>query len=194
MARNGVVVFVSLDGRVLAKLHGLSLANPTGAPGPVVFRQSHAWYVLDVHASELRRLGRAQAEGIRVLDDPAINLPTPPEMMVDGEPTGHWRFALLAPDGDRVLAQWSGECEVPVAYISTLQAGTPMPVTGDSQDVPESFALGWTHGDRALVWLPAGSCGTGTEQPGVYAFDASGRASLIASLPPTGFARMWGSS
>ena len=71
-----------------------------------------------------------------------------------------------------------------------------MPITGSAapQDIPESFALGWTRGDRALVWLPAGSRGVGTEQPGVYAFDASGSASLITPLPPTGFAWMWGSS
>ena len=68
-----------------------------------------------------------------------------------------------------------------------------MPVTGEASRVPESFALGWTRGDRALVWLPAGACASGAEQPGVYAFDIPGRASLITTLPPTGLARMWGS-
>ncbi len=99
----------------------------------------------------------------------------------------------LSPDGNRVLAQWSGECEVPLAYLATLQSGPPVPITGATTDAPESFALGWTRGDRALVLLPEGSCGPGTWKPGVYAFDAPGSASLIATVPSTGLARMWGS-
>ena len=62
----------------------------------------------------------------------------------------------LSPDGNRVLAQWSGECEVPLAYLATLQSGPPVPITGATTDAPESFALGWTRGDRALVLLPEG--------------------------------------
>jgi hypothetical protein len=114
-------------------------------------------------------------------------------MVVNGEPSGHWRFALLAPDGNRVLAQWSGECEVPLAYVATLQSGPPVPITGATSDAPESFALGWTRGGRALVLLPQGSCCSGAWQPGVYAFDAPGLASLITTVPSTGLARMWGS-
>src|SRR5205823_10572821 len=39
--------------------------------------------------------------------------------MVAGKPRGigHWLWAELAPKGDSVLAQWSAECEVPVAYL-----------------------------------------------------------------------------
>ena len=114
-------------------------------------------------------------------------------MTVDGQPSGHWRFALLSPDGNRILAQWSGECEVPIAYVVTLQSGPPVPVTGESTNVLESFALGWTRGDRALIWLPAGACARGAWRPGVYAFDASGQASLITPLPMSGLARMWDS-
>ena len=164
--RNGGVVFVRLDGGVLAKIHGLRLANPTEAPGAILFRRGGGrWFVLDVAGSVLRPVERARADRLHEVDGHAIHLPTPPGMMVNGEPAGHWRFALLAPDGNRVLAQWSGECEVPRAYVATLQSGPPVPVTGATSDAPESFALGWTRGDRALVLLPEGSCGTGAGSP-----------------------------
>lgn len=192
--RNGGVVFIGLDGRVLAKIHGLRLANPTETPGAILFRRGGGrWFVLDVAGSALRPIERARADRLHEADGHAIHLPTPPGMMVNGEPAGHWRFALLAPDGNRVLAQWSGECEVPLAYIATLQSGAPVPVTGDTSELPESFALGWTRGDRALVVLPDGACGPGVRQPGVYAFDAPGSASMITTVPSTGLARMWGS-
>ena len=191
--RQGGVAFVALDGRVLATIHGLELANPTEAPGAVLFRRGGSWFVLDREGSMLRPIERERADHLHSTDEHAIHLPTPPGMFVNGAPAGHWRFALLSPDGNRVLAQWSGECEVPRAYVATLQSGAPVPVTGEASRVPESFALGWTRGDRALVWLPAGACASGAEQPGVYGFDIPGRASLITTLPPTGLARMWGS-
>jgi hypothetical protein len=193
VGRNGGIAFVTLDGRVLTVIHGLTLANPTEAPGPVLMRKGHAWYALDRAGHALRRIGREVADAMRTLDEPAIDLPAPAASMVDGEPAGHWRFALLSPGGDRILAQWSGECEVPTAYVLTLQSGPPAPVTGPGSDGTESFALGWTRGGRAIAVLPYGSCGSGVAVPGVYAFDASGAASLITTVPPTGSARMWGS-
>ncbi|MGZ8651738.1 MAG: hypothetical protein ACXWX5_06130 [Actinomycetota bacterium] len=196
--RNGGVAFVALDGRVLAKLHGFELANPTEAPGPILLRKDHAWFELEATLHQLRPIGHARADALRTLDDPAIDLPVPPEMMVHGVPAGHWRFALLSPDGDRILSQWSGECEVPTAYVSSLQAGQPVPITGPSMiaaDIPESFALGWTHGDRMLVLLFGGVCGSGSAVPGIYTFNTSGGSTLITTVPSVGpqLARMWGS-
>lgn len=190
--RQGGIVFVTLDGRVLAKVHGVQLANGTEAPGAILLQRGSEWFVLDVAGSILLPIERERADRLHETDGHAIHLPTPPGMFVNGAPVGHWRFALLSPDGNRILAQWSGECEVPRAYVVTLQSGPPVPVTGDASVVPESFALGWTRGDRALVVLPTGSCASGTERPGVYAFDVSGRASLITTVPRIGSARMWG--
>jgi hypothetical protein len=191
--RNGGIVFVALDGRVLAKLHGFGLMNPTEAPGAVLVRRGTAAFVLDAAGSMLLPVDDARATHLHVADGAAIELPTPPGMIVDGHPSGHWRFALLSPDGNRILAQWSEECEAPVAYVATLQSGPPAPLTGDASTVLESFALGWTRGDRALAVLPTGACAAGAWQPGVYAFDAPGSATLITTVPPAGLARMWGS-
>ena len=194
--RNGGVAFVALDGRVIAKLHGLEIANPTEAPGPVLFRDDSAWYVLDPEQPELERIGRQRADALRTLDDPAIDLPTPPGMTAGGRPAGHWRFALLSTDGNRILAQWSGECEVPIAYLSTLQGGAPSPITGGAapEDIPESFALGWTRGGLAVAVLPYGACASGADLPGVYGFDSAGSATLITTVAFPGLARMWGAN
>ncbi len=194
--RNGGVVFVALDGRVLAKIHGLRLANPTEAPGAILFRRGGGgWLVFDSSRSMLRPIDRQRADRLHVADGHAIHLPTPPGMIVDGEPSGHWRFALLAPDGNHILAQWSGECEIPTAYLFTMQAGAAVPVTGAATrgSRPESFALGWTRGDRAIVVLPEGACGTGNSRPGVYAYAVSGRATWVTYVPRNWLARMWGS-
>jgi hypothetical protein len=64
-------------------------------------------------------------------------------------------------------------------------------VTGEwgLRHAPESFALGWSIGGRALVDLPEGACGMRAPRPGVYLFSAPGEASLV--FPTRGFARMW---
>jgi hypothetical protein len=193
--RNGGVVFIALDGRVLAKIHGLTLPNSTEAPGAVLLQGGDQWFELDVQGSSLRPIDRERADRLHVADGRAIHLPTPPGMTVDGEPSGHWRFALLAPDGNHILAQWSGECEIPTAYLFTMQAGAAVPVTGATarDATPESFALGWTCDDRALVVLPEGACGNGINRPGVSAYDVSGRATWVTYVPRTWLARMWGS-
>jgi hypothetical protein len=80
-------------------------------------------------------------------------------------PTGHWRYALPSPDGRWVLAQWSGECEVPVAYLFPAAGGPGRPVAGADR---ETIVIGWTPGGSAIVGFWPGACGAGTEQPGTY--------------------------
>ena len=77
--RNGGVVFVGLDGRVVAKIHGLRLANPTEAPGAILFRRGGGrWFVLDVAGSALRPIERARADQLHEADGHAsISRPRP---------------------------------------------------------------------------------------------------------------------
>ena len=86
---------------------------------------------------------------------------------------GHWRSALLSPDGRRVLAQWSGECEIPTAFIVEIATGASRPVTGERDEraagTPNSIGLAWADDHTALVVLPGGACGLGTQPPGLYA-------------------------
>jgi hypothetical protein len=97
-----------------------------------------------------------------------------------GSMVGHWVTAYLSPDGKTLLAQWSAECEVPIAYFVSARGGSPRPV---SADAAESVAHGWTDGGRAIVEFPNGPCGTGAKRPGIYLVSLDGRRRLLEALP-----------
>lgn len=95
----------------------------------------------------------------------------------DAGRAGHWEWAALSPDASTLLAQWRAECEVPIAFFVSLPAGSPRPVTGETDwaKSPNSEALGWTTDGRAIVFLPRGpACGVGAGRPGVYLYQAPG--------------------
>lgn len=100
---------------------------------------------------------------------------------------GTWRSVRPSADGRILLAQWSGACEVPTAYLIDARTGHTRLLAGGR----EAQTLGW-DGARALVFLPQGACGRGTRPPGVYAFDRDGRYRLVyrvaASFPQV---RLW---
>ncbi|HEX7136164.1 MAG TPA: hypothetical protein VF228_26520 [Iamia sp.] len=95
------------------------------------------------------------------------------------EDTGRWRSGQLSPDGRWVLAQWSGECEVPVAFLVPTDGGpvrTADGLTGWGGDggpwPANSGAIGWTDDGRAIVSFPESpACGSGDEGPGTYLID-----------------------
>ena len=43
---------------------------------------------------------------------------------------GRWVWAAASPDGRTLLMQWSGECEVPLAFTAPVQGGRPRRVVG----------------------------------------------------------------
>jgi hypothetical protein len=94
----------------------------------------------------------------------------PDRSIVDGTPHGHWAAAWLSPDGKTLLAQWSGECEVPIAFFVEADTGEMQAVTGERvwTEAPESIALGWSPDGRARVRLTKGYCGGAKHPPGVY--------------------------
>jgi hypothetical protein len=109
------------------------------------------------------RIDVADSGGVRTL----IQAPSRGPL---ARPVGHWRGALLSPDGGRVLAQWSGECEVPTAYFIDTATGAARPVTGPSDGgAPNSIGLMWADDRTALAVLPEGACGEGTQPAGLYA-------------------------
>lgn len=83
-------------------------------------------------------------------------------------PTGYWRYALPSPDGRRILAQWSADCEVPVAYLFSAAGGPGGPVAGSDR---ETSAIGWAPNGSAIVGFWPGACGGGSDQPGTYLVD-----------------------
>jgi hypothetical protein len=126
--------------------------------------------------------GRFVAETASSVSELAISSPGPTASASDAGKAGHWAWAALSPDGTTILAQWSAECEVPIAFLVDVGGGSPRPVTGEGDwaKSPESVALGWTTDGRALVFLPKGpACGSGVNAPGVYAYSRIGDGKLL---------------
>jgi hypothetical protein len=81
---------------------------------------------------------------------------------------GHWRFGLPSPDGKWVLAQWSGECEVPSAFAVEVSTGR---VELLGVEGTESRALGWAPDGRAIVGVSGGPCTNESADDGIDLID-----------------------
>ena len=112
--------------------------------------------------------------------------PLLPSQKPTGAKVGHWARASLSPDRKTLLAQWSAECEVPVAFFAEGRDGAVRPVAGRSlRDAPMSIADGWTQDGRAIVEFPAAACGSGIHKPGIYFVALDGTRTLAQPLKPT---------
>jgi hypothetical protein len=108
----------------------------------------------------------------------------PPETASDSVLVGHWDWAALSPDGETLLAQWSAECEVPIAFFVPARGGKPrvVSVQDDWTTSPTSIALGWTTDGRAIVLFPeANPCGL-VGRPGLYLVASDGTHTRIRKL------------
>jgi hypothetical protein len=191
------VRLVGLDGLVIVHLLGFELANPSDPPGVVLLMKGDRTYLLRVDTNRLQPVTASRAEHLAVRDDREVDLPLPHGILVtDGDPSGHWRWARPSPDGTWVLAQWSGECEVPRAFMVGSDDGVPEPVTGEwgLRHGPESIGLGWAPGGKALIDLPVGYCGGSAKRPGAYLFARPGEAVLVYPHPQGARVRMWGTA
>jgi hypothetical protein len=104
---------------------------------------------------------------------------------------GHWERASFAPRGDTFFAQWSAECEVPVAFL--VHRGKARPYGGQSlRDAPSSVALGWLPDGSAVVHFPNGACGGTFKTPGIYAVPLTGTPRLLLPTPHFASYLMWG--
>jgi hypothetical protein len=97
---------------------------------------------------------------------------------------GHWVWAEHSPRGDAVLAQWSAECEVPVAYL--IANGRLRPYG------KQSVALGWLPSGDALIHFPGSPCGASILSLGIYAVPRSGKPRLMLRTPRLAQYAMWG--
>jgi hypothetical protein len=93
-----------------------------------------------------------------------------------GQPAaGHWDWAAVSPNGEWLLAQWTAECEVPIAFLVPARGGTAVPVSRDRYGPATSKALGWTRDGSAIVELPGLSCGSTSQRPGTYVLRPHGK-------------------
>jgi hypothetical protein len=109
--------------------------------------------------------------------------PVLPSHKPAGAKVGHWERVYPSPDGKTLLAQWSAECEVPVAFFASGRDGPVRPVVGRSlRDAPVSVADGWTQDGRAIVEFPAAACGAGIHKPGIYFVALDGTRTFVQPL------------
>jgi hypothetical protein len=190
---DGGLTFLGVDGGVLYRLEDYRLYYQWTVPGPVIVRREGTFYLLDVPRHTLEPFESPEAAFAatsQFQDD--LDLPLPPHPAAVTDLSGFWAYALPSPDGRDLLAQWSGECEVPTAFF--VVDGVPRPVTGERRfwRSPNSRSLGWSAQGEALVFLlPDDACGN-KRVPGVYAFRGPGNGELV--YPVHGIrssARMW---
>ena len=191
LPRDGLVVqtttglrLTSLGGHGVATLTGYRFGFECGYPSPDALRGSGRLWSLDAAESRLVPRGalrrrclhaRSLVVGGRRLAGPATKL-------------GSWQRVWLSPDRRTVLALWSGECEIPTAYLVRVRDGRLKPLG------TETSPLGWTHDGRAVVRF-ANGCGSPPQPPGVYLVDADGGVLARAlALPQRGLAvALWSS-
>jgi hypothetical protein len=103
-----------------------------------------------------------------------------------GAKAGHWATAFLSPNRKTLLAQWSAECEVPLAFFVSARGGVPRVVSGERDwvEAPESVAHGWTGDGRAIVEFLRGACGGTAGRPGLYLVSLDGTQQFLARVRP----------
>lgn len=117
----------------------------------------------------------------------------PPYRATSGETLGHWRWVLPSPDGRTLLAQWSGECEVPQAFLISVADGAGRrPEGGAVAAARETVGLGWLPSGEVVVDYREGVCGSGDQVPGIYVVTPMGERRLSTALQSgSRTVRMW---
>jgi hypothetical protein len=178
------VELVGLDGSIVARLPGYTLAGNPGAPGVWLQREGD-YFSLDVGAGALIPVPADEARALIYDEGPEPLLARPTNAASeDGGPAGHWRYAIES--ARTTLAQWSGVCEVPVAYW--IEEGENRIVTGgvDLAAAPASLALGWSPSGEAVVLVFTGDCGSTADAPGIYLVASPGSTRLLYATGPEG--------
>lgn len=156
----------SLGGRPLGSLRGVDLALDQAAPHVAILRNPRGW----LYAFDGRTLRRRAPHG-------------PPRIAARPPGVGHWVWAERSPLGDVTLAQWSGECEIPVAYLV---------VNGKLQSYgPETVALGWLSTGEAVVHFRPVGCAQG-RRSGIYASQGTHKLNRLLRTPRFAQYLMWG--
>lgn len=103
-----------------------------------------------------------------------LRVPHPLGADPSGPAGGHWDWAAVSPEGTWLLAQWTAECEVPIAFLVPAAGGKARPAARDRQGPATSKALGWTGDGRAIVEFPGLSCGSTSQRVGTYVLRPGG--------------------
>jgi hypothetical protein len=178
----------SLGGRPLGTLPGMNLAMDQALAHKAALRDRQGRvFVLDrrgLRARQVRRGCRTTDQLLTVCPRKIIG-PTGVLARAPGK-VGHWVWAERSPSGKAILAQWSAECEVPIAYL--LEEGE-LHAFGR-----ESVALGWLRRTgEAVIHFPNGPC-AGDSRPvrGIYSAVSTFKMHLILRTRRFAQYLMWG--
>lgn len=181
----------TLSGRRLVTVRGLDIAFDKTTAHSLLMRDSQGrLFTLDLVARRIRRVyerPRAKA-GCRRTDTQlfvcgrSIRSASGLVARAPGK-VGHWVWAERSPGGDAVLAQWSGECEIPAAW---LIARGRMASYG-----AETVALGWLPSGEALIHFRTVGCAA-AGRSGIYAVSRRGTARLVLHTKRFSQYAMWG--
>jgi hypothetical protein len=203
----------TLRGRPLALVRGLDLAvDKATSHGPLMRDRRGRLFAFDFYLHRVRQVFERpeSVRGCRLTDArPQLSLlvcghavktaryeghgNTPRLRVVARAPgrIGHWVRAAFAPRGNVFFAQWSAECEIPVAFL--IIDGVVRPFGGRTlRDAPASVALGWLPGGSAVVHFPQEACGGAFRTPGIYAVPRTGAPRLLLRTPRFAQYMMWG--
>ena len=98
-----------------------------------------------------------------------------PKLRVVAKPpgrVGHWVWAVFAPQGSAFLAQWSAECEVPVAFLAVHNTLRPYGGRTCATRRHPSRSAGCPVGRRSSRSRPAAVAGAPSASPGSTPFRA----------------------
>ena len=182
----------SLGGRQLATLPRLDLAPDWKTAGVVTMRdRAGTVYLLDARGRRVRNVGKPRPQGVCRYTDVGLSVChgtiRSGARIVARAPRGigHWVWAARAPRGQAILAQWSAECEVPVAYLVT---NGKLRAFGR-----ESVALGWLPTGEAVIHFPNGPCaGDSRVTRGIYAAVSTSKMRRLVRTPRFAQYLMWG--
>jgi hypothetical protein len=203
----------TMGGRPLGVLEGLDLALDKTVSHALVMRTRRGLlFTLDLHERRVRRFfeGPSSVPTCRLTDarirrelfvcgttvrtvryGPPGDKPTLRVVARAPGKVGHWVWAAYAPRGDAFFAQWSAECEVPIAFL--VAGGRVRPYGGDTiEEAPESMALGWLPSGSAVIHFRKGACGETRRSPGIYAVPRTGKPTLLLGTPRFALYSMWG--
>jgi len=203
----------TMQGRPLGRLNGLHLAPDKDSGRGLLMRDRVGkLFAIDLFERRVRRVYERpqRVRGCRVTDarpglhllacghavktaryEPGATKPTLRIVARAPGPVGHWVRAEFAPRGNVFLAQWSAECEVPIAFL--VADGVMRPYGGRTiRDAPESVALGWLPSGEAVVHFPKGACGGTFRTPGIYVVPRSAPPRLLLRTPRFASYWMWG--
>jgi len=203
----------TMRGRPLGVLEGLNLAPDKAVSHGLLMRSRRGRLLtLDLYERRVRRFveGPSAVPSCRLTDarirrelfvcgatvrtvlyGPPGTRPTLRVLARAPGEVGHWVWAAFAPRGNAFLAQWSAECEVPVAFL--VAGGVMRPYGGGTMnEAPESMALGWLPNGNAVIHFPSGACGRAFRRPGIYSVPSGGKPRLLLSTPRDALYSMWG--